>query len=127
MLPLLQRGVGVHHSGMLPLLKEIVEILFAAGLVKLLFATETFAIGVNMPAKAVCFAGIVKFDGGGRRYFLASEWAFSSPVMEIHADGGARGAAREGLGGACILAAARLSSQAARVTRVFAGLPQRLK
>lgn len=74
LLPLLQRGVGVHHSGLLPLLKEIVEMLFSAGYIKLLFATETFAIGVNMPAKAVCFNGISKFDGIQRRFFLASEY-----------------------------------------------------
>ena len=73
LLPLLMRGVGVHHAGLLPLLKEIVEMLFSVGYVKVLFATETFAIGINMPAKAVCFNGLAKFDGTNRRYFLASE------------------------------------------------------
>jgi len=48
---MVQRGVGVHHGGLLPILKEMVEILFGRGLVKVLFATETFAMGVNMPAK----------------------------------------------------------------------------
>jgi len=51
LLPLLKRGIGIHHGGLLPILKEIVEILFAEGLVKTLFATETFSIGINMPAK----------------------------------------------------------------------------
>jgi len=60
---LLLRGLGVHHGGLLPILKEVVEILFTRGLVKLLFATETFAIGVNMPARSVCFSGIRKHDG----------------------------------------------------------------
>lgn len=50
---LLKRGIGVHHSGILPLLKEVVEMMFQEGLVKLLFATETFAMGVNMPARTV--------------------------------------------------------------------------
>jgi antiviral helicase SKI2 len=50
----LLRGVGVHHGGLLPIIKEMVEMLFARGLVKVLFATETFAMGVNMPAKCVC-------------------------------------------------------------------------
>lgn len=50
----LMRGVGVHHGGLLPIIKEMVEMLFARGLVKVLFATETFAMGVNMPAKCVC-------------------------------------------------------------------------
>ena len=75
LLEILVSGVGMHHSGLLPLLKEIVEMLFAAGYIKLLFATETFAIGVNMPAKSVCFCGTGKFDGIGRRFFLSSEYA----------------------------------------------------
>ncbi|ELU35670.1 hypothetical protein AG1IA_10300 [Rhizoctonia solani AG-1 IA] len=57
---LLSRGIGVHHGGLLPLVKEVVEILFARGLVKVLFATETFAMGVNMPARSVVFSGIRK-------------------------------------------------------------------
>ena len=56
LLPLLKRGIGIHHGGLLPILKEIVEILFAEGLIKCLFATETFAIGINMPAKTVVFS-----------------------------------------------------------------------
>ncbi|KAH8381825.1 hypothetical protein KR009_000456 [Drosophila setifemur] len=59
----LERGIGVHHSGILPILKEIVEMLFQNGLVKLLFATETFAMGVNMPARTVVFDSHKKFDG----------------------------------------------------------------
>ncbi|KNC23786.1 hypothetical protein FF38_01301 [Lucilia cuprina] len=59
----LGRGIGVHHSGILPILKEIVEMLFQSGLVKLLFATETFAMGVNMPARTVIFDSHRKFDG----------------------------------------------------------------
>jgi ATP-dependent RNA helicase DOB1 len=52
LLPLLKRGIGIHHGGLLPILKEIVEILFSEGLIKILFATETFSIGINMPAKS---------------------------------------------------------------------------
>ncbi|BFF91512.1 helicase SKI2W [Drosophila madeirensis] len=59
----LERGIGVHHSGILPILKEIVEMLFQNGLVKLLFATETFSMGVNMPARTVVFDSHKKFDG----------------------------------------------------------------
>ena len=59
---LLCRGVAFHHSGLLPLLKEIVEILFSKGLVKMLFCTETFAVGLNMPTKTVVFAGLKKYD-----------------------------------------------------------------
>ena len=51
-------GYAVHHGDLLPLAKEIVEILYSEGLVKVLFATETFAMGVNMPAKTVIFFGL---------------------------------------------------------------------
>ena len=56
------RGIAYHHSGLLPLLKEIVEILFSKGFIKLLFCTETFAVGLNMPTKTVLFTGFKKFD-----------------------------------------------------------------
>ncbi|XP_055345484.1 SKI2 subunit of superkiller complex protein-like [Paramacrobiotus metropolitanus] len=59
----LERGVGVHHSGILPIMKEAVEMLFQQGLVKILLATETFAMGVNMPARSVVFDSIRKHDG----------------------------------------------------------------
>ncbi|MFV1958995.1 MAG: DEAD/DEAH box helicase [Planctomycetota bacterium] len=57
------RGVLYHHAGMLPIDKEIVERLFTTGLVKLLFATETFSLGVNMPARTVAFHTLCKYDG----------------------------------------------------------------
>lgn len=60
---LLSKGVAYHHAGLLPTLKEVVERLFSTGLVKLLFATETFAVGVNMPARTVVFDTLHKFDG----------------------------------------------------------------
>ncbi|ODN81482.1 hypothetical protein L202_01906 [Cryptococcus amylolentus CBS 6039] len=71
---LLSRGIGVHHGGLLPLVKEVVEILFARGLVKVLFATETFAMGVNMPAKCVVFSGMRKHDGTSFRNLLPGEY-----------------------------------------------------
>jgi len=58
-----KRGVAAHHAGMMPLHKEIVERLFARGLLKFLFTTETFALGINMPARAVIFDSLSKFDG----------------------------------------------------------------
>ncbi|XP_034485202.1 helicase SKI2W [Drosophila innubila] len=70
----LERGIGVHHSGILPILKEIVEMLFQNGLVKLLFATETFAMGVNMPARTVIFDSIKKFDGLEMRNLKPGEY-----------------------------------------------------
>jgi len=71
---LLAKGVGVHHSGILPLLKEIVEILFSDGLIKVLVATETFAVGLNMPTKTVVFCETRKFDGNGNRNLTPSEY-----------------------------------------------------
>ncbi len=56
-------GVAYHHAGVLPSLKEVVEQLFTEGLIKLLFTTETFALGINMPAAAVIFTGLEKYDG----------------------------------------------------------------
>ncbi|TKA79880.1 hypothetical protein B0A55_03663 [Friedmanniomyces simplex] len=73
-LPLLRRGIGIHHSGLLPILKETIEILFQEGLIKVLFATETFSIGLNMPAKTVVFTGVKKFDGTALRYVTPSEF-----------------------------------------------------
>ncbi|KAM4724641.1 superkiller complex protein 2 [Anableps anableps] len=71
---LLKRGIGVHHSGILPILKEVIEMLFSRGLVKVLFATETFAMGVNMPARTVVFDSIRKHDGTGFRNLLPGEY-----------------------------------------------------
>ena len=74
MLPLLHRGIAMHHSGLLPILKEIIEILFQEGLVKALFATETFAMGLNMPAKTVVFTALRKWDGERHRWMSSSEY-----------------------------------------------------
>ncbi|KAF2547282.1 hypothetical protein F2Q70_00023716 [Brassica cretica] len=74
MLPLLQRGIAVHHSGLLPVLKELVELLFQEGLVKALFATETFAMGLNMPAKTVVFTAVKKWDGDSHRFIGSGEY-----------------------------------------------------
>ncbi|XP_052199082.1 DExH-box ATP-dependent RNA helicase DExH10 [Diospyros lotus] len=73
-LPLLKRGVAVHHSGLLPIIKELVELLFQEGLVKALFATETFAMGLNMPAKTVVFTSVKKWDGDSHRYIGSGEY-----------------------------------------------------
>ena len=73
---LLCRGIAFHHSGLLPLLKEIIEILFSKGFVKILFCTETFAVGLNMPTKTVLFSGFKKYDDqtGGMRILRTDEY-----------------------------------------------------
>ncbi|RIA97496.1 rRNA-processing arch domain-containing protein [Glomus cerebriforme] len=74
LIPFLKRGIAFHHSGLLPVLKEIVELLFQEGLIKILFATETFAMGLNMPAKTVVFTDLKKFDGLVNRYITSGEY-----------------------------------------------------
>jgi superfamily II RNA helicase len=71
---LLYKGLAYHHSGLLHILKEIIEILFKEGLIKVLFATETFAVGVNMPTKTVIFTELMKPTKNKRRYLLPSEF-----------------------------------------------------
>ena len=67
-------GIAYHHAGMLPTLKEVVERLFTSGLIQLLFTTETFAVGINMPACSVVFDSLEKFDGIGFRHLKAAEY-----------------------------------------------------
>ena len=67
-------GVSFHHAGLLPLHKELVERLFTSGLLRLLFTTETFALGINMPARAVVFSSLRKFDGTGFDFIKAREY-----------------------------------------------------
>jgi len=67
-------GVSFHHAGLLPLHKELVERLFTSGLLKLLFTTETFALGINMPARSVIFSSLRKFDGVGFDRLMAREY-----------------------------------------------------
>ncbi|CAO2169732.1 unnamed protein product [Urochloa humidicola] len=73
-LPILQKGMAVHHSGLLPIMRELVELLFQEGLVKVLFATETFAMGINMLAQMIVFTSIKKWDGDTNRYIRSGEY-----------------------------------------------------
>ena len=74
MLPLLKKGIGVHHGGLLPIVKESIELIFQEGLVKVLFSTETFSMGINMPAKTVIFTNIEKYDGEDFRWLTGGEY-----------------------------------------------------
>lgn len=93
LMSLLERGIAFHHSGLLPLLKEIVEILFGKGLIKVLFATETFAVGINMPTKTVVFTGFQKYDeeSNGLRILATDEY------IQMAGRAGRRGKDKEGL------------------------------
>lgn len=84
-------GVGFHHAGMLPIHKEVVERLFTSGLLRLLFTTETFALGINMPARTVIFDSLRKFDGVTFDYMPARDY------MQMAGRAGRQGIDREGL------------------------------
>ena len=71
---LLEKGIGIHHSGMIPVLREIVELMISKKYIKLLFATESFAIGLDCPIKTAVFTSLVKFDGNGQRYLMSHEY-----------------------------------------------------
>lgn len=74
MLNILKLGIGIHHGGMIPLIRECIELIFQSGLIKILFSTETFSMGLNMPAKTVIFTEIEKFDGSKNRYITGGEY-----------------------------------------------------
>ena len=115
---MLKRGFGVHHSGVLPLLKEITEILFCDGLVKVLFATETFAMGVNMPARSVVFDSIKKHDGRYRRSLLPSEY------IQMAGRAGRRG--KDSVGTVIVLCKKEVP-EAADLTNIALGKPTPLE
>lgn len=70
----LMNGIGRHHAGLLPQLKELVEVLFSQKYLKVLYVTETFALGVNMPARSVAFDNLKKFDGRSFRELKTLEF-----------------------------------------------------
>ena len=70
----LPRGVAVHHAGLLPQVKLLVEELFQAGKLRAVFATDTLALGINMPARTVVIGEMLKFDGTSRRLLTPNEY-----------------------------------------------------
>ena len=71
---ILQSGIGMHHAGLLPILKETIEILYSRGLIKILFATTSFSIGLNMPTRTVVFTDIYKFNDTSKEILTSSEY-----------------------------------------------------
>ncbi|MFP4401515.1 MAG: DEAD/DEAH box helicase [Candidatus Woesearchaeota archaeon] len=86
----LPNGIAFHHAGLLPSMKEVVEELFNEGLIKVLYATETFAVGINMPAKTVAFSSLEKYDGYNFRYLSSKEY------FQMAGRAGRRGIDKEG-------------------------------
>jgi len=74
MVALLRKGIAIHHSGVTPVLREMVELLFAKGFIKLLFCTETMSVGINMPVKTSIFTDVCKFDGENNRLLYSHEY-----------------------------------------------------
>ncbi|MDY6794093.1 MAG: DEAD/DEAH box helicase [Actinomycetota bacterium] len=70
----LMQGISSHHAGHLPIFKEVVEDLFAQGLVKAVFATETLSLGINMPAKTVVIESLYKFSGESHEFLTPTEY-----------------------------------------------------
>jgi superfamily II RNA helicase len=71
---MLEKGIAVHHSGVTPIFREMIEILFKMGYIRLLFATETFAVGINMPTRSVVFTCLKKFTNNGYRCLFPHEY-----------------------------------------------------
>jgi superfamily II RNA helicase len=71
---LLQKGVGIHHAGLMPILREMTEILFSRGFIKVLFCTETMSVGINLPVKTTIFTDVSKFNGEIMRPLYSHEY-----------------------------------------------------
>ena len=115
---LVRRGVAFHHAGILPTLKEVVERLFTSGLIKMLFTTETFALGVNMPAQTVVLDALEKFHGTHFGYLRAREY------QQMSGRAGRRGMDTRGY------VYARVDTDEVTpdgVKRVVAGTPERIE
>ena len=116
MLPFLLRGIGIHHGGLLNVLREIVEILFQENLLKTLFCTETFAMGINVPSRTVVFTQITKWDGVERRVINSGEF------IQMAGRAGRRGKDDRGL--TITMLNENMDPETAR--DMFTGLPLRL-
>ena len=71
---LLRKGVGIHHAGLMPILREMTELLFARGFIKILFCTETMSVGINLPVKTTIFTDVNKFNGEVVRMLYSHEY-----------------------------------------------------
>ena len=119
MVKLLEKGIAIHHAGVLPILREMVEILFAKGFIKLLFATETFAVGINMPTKAVIFTSLSKFDGNHNRLFHSHEYT------QMAGRAGRRGIDKEGH--VILLSNLFPEESSINISKMIKGDPERLQ
>jgi len=118
MYPLIQRGIAYHHAGMLPTLKEVVERLFTSKLLKVIFTTETFALGINMPSRSVMFDDLRKFYGRYVRNLKTRDF------YQMAGRAGRRGMDKEGF----VYCRVNLSRiQYDEVKRIIYGKPEEVK
>ena len=117
LLPLIKRGIAYHHAGMLPTLKEVIERLFTSRLIKVIFTTETFALGINMPARTVIFDQMRKFYGRYHRNLKTRDF------YQMAGRAGRRGMDREGYI-YCRINPRRI--QFDEVKRILYGRPERI-
>lgn len=116
LLPFLLKGIGIHHGGLLNILREITEILFQENLLKALFCTETFAMGINVPSRTVVFTQITKWDGVERRVINSGEF------IQMAGRAGRRGKDDRGL--TITMLSENVDPETAK--DMFTGLPLRL-
>jgi superfamily II RNA helicase len=116
--PLVQRGIAYHHAGMLPTLKEVVERLFTSRLIKIIFTTETFALGINMPSRSVIFDDLRKFYGRYVRNLKTRDF------YQMAGRAGRRGIDKEGFV-YCRINPHRINAQ--EVQRIIFGTPEEVK
>jgi superfamily II RNA helicase len=75
---MLRKGIGIHHAGLMPVLREMTEMLFAKGFIKMLFCTETMSVGINLPVKTTIFTDVNKFNGEIVRNLYSHEYTQSA-------------------------------------------------
>lgn len=109
-------GIATHHGALLPFVKECVEILFSENLIKILVATETFAMGVNMPAKCCAFLNLTKIDNGSFRYLHTGEF------IQMSGRAGRRGMDKVGT----VLIADPKMPNVSEIKKVINGVPRDL-
>lgn len=117
-LPLVRRGIAFHHAGMLPTLKEVVEQLFTSHLLKLIFTTETFALGINMPSRSVIFDDLRKIYGRYARNLKTRDF------YQMAGRAGRRGMDKEGFV-YCRIHPAKIRPE--EVRRIVFGRPEEVK
>jgi len=116
--PLVRRGIAFHHAGMLPTLKEVIEQLFTSHLLKLIFTTETFALGINMPSRSVIFDDLRKIYGRYARNLKTRDF------YQMAGRAGRRGMDKEGFV-YCRVHPAKIRSE--EVRRIVFGRPEEVK